>query len=117
MSRVTRTGGAHAVRELAPTARGARCAQLGEGSVSVTDGVDGRVDVAGDGEVTRPAEVTLSRTRENGKARPRAGDGRVVAHRASCPGRSSGHRSSDQATSSRCDGLRVTGTAPYRVYA
>jgi hypothetical protein len=85
--------------------------------VSVADGVDGRVDVAGDREVARPAEMTLDRARENGKAHPRAGDGRVVAHRGSRRGRSSGHLSSDQATSSRCDGLRVTGTAPCCVYA
>jgi hypothetical protein len=80
--------------------------------VSVADGVDGRVYVAGDGEVARPAEMALDRARENGKAHPRPGDEGVVAHRRSRSGRSSGHLSRDQATSSRCDGLRVTGTAP-----
>jgi hypothetical protein len=101
---------------LAHTAGGARCAQLGEGGVSVAYGVDGRVDVAGDGEVARPAEMTLGRARENGKAHPRAAGGGFVAHRRSGRTRSSGHLSSDQATSSRCDGLRVTGTAPCCVY-
>ena len=84
--------------------------------MSVADGVDGRVDVAGDGEVARPAEMTLDRARENGKAHPRAAGRGFVAHRRSGRTRSSGHLSSDQATSSRCDGLRVTGTAPCRVY-
>jgi hypothetical protein len=96
---------------LAPTVGGARRAELGDGGVRVADGVDGRFDIAGDGKVARPAEVTVDRAGENGKARPRAGDGRVVAHRRSHGGRSSGHRSSDQATRSRCDGLRTTGTA------
>jgi len=35
-------------------------AQFGEGGVSVPDGVDGRVDVAGDG--ARPAEVPRANT-------------------------------------------------------
>jgi hypothetical protein len=102
--------------KLALDVKGARCAQFGDGGVSVADGVDGRVDVAGEGEVARPAEMTLDRARENGKAHPRAGEGRVVTHRRSWGGRSSGHLSSDQATSSRCDGLRIAGTGPCRVY-
>ena len=85
--------------------------------MSVADGVDGRVDVAGDDEVARPAEMTLDRARENGKVHPRAADGRIVAHRRLWGTRSSGHVSSDQATRSRCDGVRVAGTAPCRAYS
>jgi hypothetical protein len=61
--------------------------------------------------------MTLGRARENGKVHPRAAGGGFVAHGRSRRARSSGHLSSDQATSSRCEGLRVTGTAPCCVYA
>ena len=57
---------APAVRATA-TVGGARCVQFGEGGVSVANGVNGRVDVAGDVRVARPAEMTLDRARENGK--------------------------------------------------
>lgn len=74
--------------------------------------VDCRVDVAGDSEVARPAEMTFDGACKNGKSHPRDGDDQVVAHGRSRGGRSSGHFGSDQVTSSRCDGLRSAGTAP-----
>jgi hypothetical protein len=76
------------------------------------DDVWDRADFELDGDAALQQAV-----RENGKAHARAGGRRVVAHRRSCRGSSSGNISSDQATSSRCDGLRVTGTAPCRVDA